>query len=110
MSIRITDQDLQHLQAFPGTRKVAVMQKIMSLAPSQITVLEGNNHFEKAVLGLRRGGYSLIDLQSVETAFTTVWYRRGKALLGLAAGAYVTMLLWEAQDCGESTTQMTWRV
>lgn len=109
METRINDEDIEHLQAFPGSRKAAVMEKIMALKPAESMVLEGDEHFETTVLKLRRDGYGLIDLQRQETAFTTLWYRKGKALLGLA-GAEVAMLLWEASTGGGATTLMTWRV
>jgi len=110
METRISDEDLEHLQAFPDSRKAAVMEKIMALAPAESVVLEGDGHFETTVLKLRRDGYGLIDLRSLETTFTTVWYRKGKALLGLA-GVEMAMLMWEASACGGgATTLMTWRV
>jgi hypothetical protein len=36
-------------------------------------VLEGDNDFAKTVLGLRREGYSLIDLRRQDISFSTVW-------------------------------------
>jgi len=110
METRINDEDLGHMAAFPESRKAAVMKRIMGHAPAENVVLEGDDSFESAVLRLRRDGYGLIDLQRQETAFTTVWYRKGKALLGLA-GVEVAMLMWEASACGGgATTLMTWRV
>ncbi len=61
------------------------------------------------MLKLRRDGFRLIDLQRHDTAFSTLWYRKGKSLLGLAAED-VAMLLWELEESGASTTVMTWRV
>ncbi|MBI2752547.1 MAG: hypothetical protein HYX46_03390 [Betaproteobacteria bacterium] len=60
-------------------------------------VSNGDHDFERILLKLRRDGFRLIDLQREDTAFTTVWYRRGKSFLGLAAED-VPMLLWEMQD------------
>jgi hypothetical protein len=109
METSINDEDMEHLRAFPDSRKAAVMEKIMALVPAESVELEGDEHFETTVLKLRRDGYGLIDLQRQETAFTAVWYRKGNALLGLA-GAEVAMLMWEARACGGATTLMTWRV
>jgi hypothetical protein len=109
METRISAEDIEHLQAFPDSRKAAVMKRIMTLDPAASVVLEGDGHFEETVTTLRREGYGLIDLQRQETAFTTVWYRRGQALLGLAA-PNVAMLMWEASADGGMTTLMTWKV
>ena len=110
MKSRIDHKDLEHLQAFPGERKAAVMQRIMSLMPTERMVLSGDNDFEKTVLKLRREGYGLIDLQPQESAFSCVWYRRSKALFS-RAGADVAMLLWEMQEpAGPLTTVLTWRL
>ena len=107
---RIHDEDIEHLEAFPGERKAAVMHKIMSLMPAGRVVLSGDNDFEKTVLKLRREGYGLIDLQPHEQAFSCIWYRRSKALFS-RAGADVAMLLWEMQDPpGALTTVLTWRL
>ena len=100
---------MKHLQSFPDTRKATVMQRIMSLKPSKSLVSDGDHDFEKSVLKLRRDGFRLIDLQRHDTAFSTVWYRKGKSFLGLTAGD-AAMLLWEMQDSNASTTVMTWRV
>lgn len=105
---RINDQDMEHLQSFPPERKVAVLDRIMSRKPAESLVLNGDSDFEKTLLKLRREGYQLIDLQREDIAFTTVWYRNGKALFG-RAGADVAMLLWEIQEPGGSTSVYTWR-
>ena len=109
MNARIDHEDMKHLQAFSDAQKAAVMQKIMSHPPAKTVVLDGNNHFEKSVLKLRRDGFGLIDLQPQETACATVWYRRTPALLRRSGGE-VAMLLWETQERGEATTLITWRV
>ncbi len=106
---RINEEDTKHLQSFPNARKQTVLQRIMSLKPSKSIVSEGDHDFEKTVLKLRRDGFRLIDLQRHDTAFTTVWYRKGKSFLGLAAED-AAMPLWELKDPGASTTVMTWRV
>ena len=108
MKARITDQDMAYLQRFPDATRAAVLQRIMARKPAESVVLEGENDFEKTILKLRREGYGLIDLQRQDIAFTTVWYRKGKALFG-RAGADVAMLLWEMQAPSASTTVLTWR-
>ena len=110
MKSRLDHKDMEHLQAFPGERKEMVLRKIMSLMPAERLVLDGDNDFEQAVLRLRREGYGLIDLQRQDTAFSSIWYRRSRALFS-RAGADVAMLLWEMQDPpGALTTVLTWRI
>lgn len=109
MRARINYEDIEHLQGFSAVQKSSVLQKIMSRPPAKTVVMEGNNHFEKTLIRLRRDGYALIDLQPQETACTSVWYRRKAALLKPPA-ADVAMLLWEAQEHGEATTVITWKV
>ena len=108
MKARITDEDMAALQSFPHATRVSVLQRIMQRKPAESVVLDGDNAFEKTILKLRREGYALIDLQRQDIAFTTVWYRKGKALFG-NAGSDVAMLLWEMQEPSASTTVMTWR-
>jgi len=109
MKSRIDRKDLEHLEAFPGDQKAKVMQKIMSLQPTERVVLDEDNSFERAVLKLRREGYGLIDVQRQEIAFTCIWYRKTKSLFN-GAGADVAMLLWEMQEPGAETTVLTWRI
>jgi len=109
MKSRIDRKDLEHLEAFPGDQKAQVMQKIMSLQPTERVVLDEDNSFERAVLKLRREGYGLIDVQRQEIAFTCIWYRKTKSLFN-GAGADVAMLLWEMQEPGAETTVLTWRI
>ena len=109
MATRISDEDLEHLRAFPESRKAAVMKRIMGQAPAQNVVLEGDDSFESAIFRLRRDGYGLIDLQRQETAFSTVWYRKS-VMPARFAREDVTMLLWETQAAGESTTLIRWRI
>ena len=109
MKARIDRRDLAHLEAFPGDQKAKVMRKIMSVHPTERVVLDEDNAFEKAVLKLRREGYSLIDVERQEIAFSCIWYRKTKSLFN-GAGADVAMLLWEMQDRGCETTVLTWRI
>lgn len=109
MKARINSEDMKHLQRFSTAQKEEVLRKIMEQPPARKVVLGGNNDFEKTLIRLRRDGYALIDLQPQETACTSVWYRRKPALLRRPS-ADVAMLLWEAQDAGEATTVITWKV
>lgn len=110
MKSRIDQKDLEHLEAFPGDQKAAVLQKIMSRHPTERIVLEEDNGFEKTLLKLRREGFNLIDLQRQETAFTCVWYRKAKSLFN-GSGVDVAMLLWEMHDpIKVQTTVLTWRL
>lgn len=109
MNTQINYEDMGYLHVFPGDRKAAVMRKIMSHEPGKSVVLNGDKGFEEAMQNLHHHGYGLIDLRPQETAFTAVWYRKGRALLERAQEE-VAMLLWEAQENGNSTTVMMWRV
>jgi len=109
MKSRIDQRDLEHLEAFPGDRKAKVMRKIMAMQPTERVLLDGDNSFEKAILKLRKEGYSLIDLQRQEISFACTWYRETKSLFN-GAGADVAMLLWEMQERGTETTVLTWRI
>lgn len=108
MKARINDQDMAYLQSFPRAERAAVLERIMARKPAESVVLDGDNAFEKTILKLRREGYRLINLERQDIAFTTVWYRNGKALFG-HAGADVALLLWEMQEPRASTTVLTWR-
>ena len=109
MNAQINYEDMEYLHVFPGDRKAAVMQKIMSHEPGKSVVLDGDEGYEEAVKNLHHHGYGLIDLHPHETAFTAIWYRKGKAMFERASEE-VAMLLWEAQENGNSTTVMTWQV
>ena len=108
MNAQLTEVDHEHMRTFPQHRKTQVMKKIMSLTPVSNEMRNDRHQFEKTLLNLRRGGYRLIDLQSLENAFTTVWYRKGHSLLG--RGADVTMVLWECNEDSDATTVMNWKV
>ncbi len=110
MKTRIDKRDLAHLEAFPGDQKAKVMRKIMSLQPTERVLLDSANSFEKAILKLRKEGYSLIDVQRQEISFACVWYRETKSLFN-GNGADVAMLLWEMlEEAGTETTVLTWRI
>ena len=110
MKSRIDDKDLRHLEAFPGDQKAKVMRKIMAMQPTERVRLDGDNSFEKAILKLRKEGYSLIDVQRQEVSFTCIWHRETKSLFN-GNGADVAMLLWEMQEeKSTETTVLTWRI
>ena len=109
MDTRINDRDIKHLHAFPDDRKAALMRRIMSQRPDRTVKLTGEDDFEKQLLKLRGDGYKLIDLQRHEHSFSSTWYRRGISMLGRER-VQVTMLVWEQDEPGSSTTVLTWRV
>ena len=80
----------------------------MTLTPLKTVLHQGGNQFEKAVLNMHRESFRLIDLQPHETAFTSVWIRNNRALIGDSMD--VTMLVWEDGEIYDSTTIMTWRI
>lgn len=57
---------------------------------------------------MHRESFLLIDLQPHETAFTSVWIRKNRTLMGSSTD--VTMLLWEDGEVCDSTTIMTWQI
>jgi hypothetical protein len=95
------------MNAFPAGKKLGLMEKIMSLAPTNSHVFEGNNHYERAILRLRKDAYQLIDLQPQEFVLTSVWRRKFRSVIGLPR-VEVAMLLWMSEE--ESTTLTTWRI
>jgi hypothetical protein len=105
----INDRDIKHLHAFPDDRKTALMRRIMSQRPDRTVKLTGKNDFEEQLLKLREDGYRLIELQRHEHSFSSTWYRRGVSILGRER-VQVTMLVWEHDEPGSSTTVLTWRV
>jgi hypothetical protein len=109
LDTRINDRDIKHLHAFPDERKSAVMRRVMSQRPDRTVKLTGRDDFEKTLLDLRRDGYKLIDLQRHEGAFSSVWYRKGVSMFG-GGRTHVTMVVWEAEESGGSTTVLSWRL
>jgi hypothetical protein len=105
---QINDRDREYMQAFPAQLKARVMHKILSQEPEENVVYQGNNRFEIAMMNIHRDGYGLIDMQPHETAFSSVWYRKGRKLTGKSAE--VIMLMWEEGDHGETTTVANWKL
>jgi len=106
-TLRITDDDLDHMNAFPAGRKLELMAKIMSRTAAANVVLTGNNHYERAILRLRRDDFQLIDLQPQEFLFTSVWCRKCRSVIGMPR-LQVAMLLWVSEE--KLTHLTTWRI
>lgn len=109
MDTRINERDIKHLHAFPDERKALLLQRIMSRKPDRTVKLTGKQDFEKTLLGLRRDGYKLIDLQRHEHSFSSTWYRRSVAMFGRGR-VQVTMVVWEQDERDSATTVLTWRL
>ena len=107
---RISEEDMQHLHAFPHERKATLMERIAAHEANKAVRLVGRDHFERTLARLRRDGFVLVDVQRQEISFACVWYRETKSLFN-GAGADVAMLLWEMQEeRGTETTVLTWRI
>jgi hypothetical protein len=109
MATRINESDTQHMNDFPAEQKAHVMEKIMSRTPLTSEQCMESHHYEKTMMRLHSEGYRLIDLQPLETALTTVWYRQGRSM-PWHKRADVKMVVWETEPSGETTTVMTWRI
>ena len=83
LSVAITDRDRRYMDAIPVARRLGIMRRIMCGPPTEEVHLKGNNNYAKAMLKLRASRLRLIDLQRQETAFTAVWHRKSKSVLGL---------------------------
>jgi hypothetical protein len=106
----ITEKDMKHMKAFSPALRLALMQKIMSRAPVEERVFEGNTRSVLALWRLRVEGLKLVDLQPQETAFTTVWYRTGRTLLNRQKPNVAAMVIWELNDDEEVATFKVWHV
>ncbi len=104
---RINDSDIERMNAFPANEKTRIMETINSLTPLSNQANSEPNYYGKTMMRLRDEGYSLIDMQSYETALTMVWYHKSRMPYSRVD---VTMILWELQEDGETTTVITWRV
>jgi hypothetical protein len=104
---RITDGDHDHMKAFPAPQKLRLIEKIMSCSPATSAAFSGNNHYERAILRLRRDDFHLIDLQPQEFLFTSVWFKKCRSALGMPR-VEIAMLLWTADE--ELTHLRTWRL
>lgn len=111
MATAITDDDRGHMNTFPVTQKVRIIQRIMSTLPMARWNWEGNNGYIRTMLQLRARGLRLIDLQPQETAFTAIWYRKERSLLGRLKAEVAAMVVWEFNgDTGGITTVIVWHL
>jgi hypothetical protein len=104
---RITDDDRDHMRAFPAHQKLQMMEKIMSCTPATNAAFSGNNHYERAILRLRRDDFRLIDLQPQEFLLTSVWCKKRRSAIGMPR-LEVALLLWIVDE--ELTHLRTWRL
>ena len=105
--VPISEEDLQHLDTFPGGRKATLMQRMTAHEPNKVVQFDGEFAFERTALRLRRDGYRLIHLQSQQTSFSSVWYRKSDGVMSWRR-AEITMVVWEEQEDGSTTTVLTW--
>jgi hypothetical protein len=105
--VPISEEDLQHLDTFPGGRKATLMQRMTAHEPNKVVQFDGEFAFERTALRLRRDGYRLIHLQSQEASFSSVWYRKSDGVMSWRR-AEITMVVWEEQEDGSTTTVLTW--
>ena len=105
--VPISEEDLQHLDTFPGGRKATLMERMTAREPNKVVQFDGEFAFEKTALRLRRDGYRLIHLQSQETSFSSVWYRKSDGVMSWRR-AEITMVVWAEQEGGSTTTVLTW--
>jgi hypothetical protein len=111
MATLITSQDMEYMKAFPADRKVKIMREIMSRSPVAERNFEGNTYCVKTILQLRADGLRLIDLQPLECAFTSIWYKRNGSLLGRAKTEVAAMVVWEGNDRDDDvTTVKIWKI
>ena len=103
----INEGDLEHMNAFPAGKKLALLEKIMSRIPSASAAFTGSNHYERAILRLHKDSFLLIDLQPQEFLFTSVWHRKFRSVIGMPR-LEVAMLLWVVDE--ELTHLRTWRI
>jgi hypothetical protein len=82
---------------------------MMHGAPAEEWQFEGKDEYARTLLRLREGGLRLIDLQPMETAFTSVWYGKYTSLSGRPGSEAIALLVWEqgARDA-EVTTLRIW--
>ena len=111
MATAITHEDLGYMRNFPPQKKMGVIHEIMSKSPVKEWNLEGNNNYVKTILRLRAGGLMLIDLQPLETAFTSVWYKKNGSLLKREKSEIAALVVWEFNsDDKDLTTIRVWDI
>ena len=106
----ITEKDVKHMRAFSHSERAALMQKIMSKTPVEERVFEGNSRSVRALWRLRAEGLKLVDLNSQETVFTSIWYRNGRSILSPQKPHVAAMIVCEVNDEQEVATFKIWHV
>lgn len=107
----ITSEDMSRMKAFPAAHKSRIMQEIMTRSPVAESNYEGDTGFVKTILKLRADGLRLIDLQPLENACTSVWYKRSGSLLGRTNEDIAAMVIWESSGRAyDVTTVKIWRL
>jgi hypothetical protein len=101
---RISSRDLDYQRDFPDAEKARLMRAVLSALPEDVKTTSGKHDFEKSLLKLRADGFRLIDMQSLEVALTTVWYRKSALLLGFVKSEVVIALDWTMMDDGRNET------
>lgn len=111
METVITAEDMDHMSAFPVDKKAKVMREIMSKTPTEEQVFEGSNNYTKIISRIRADGLRLIDLQLMETAFTSVWYGKNGGLLNRNKSEAVALVVWESNGNDDDiTTVRLWHL
>lgn len=107
----ITDHDRGHMKSFPVEQRARIIRKIMTNPPVTEWNLDGDNSYVRAMLRLRARGLGLIDLQPQEDAFSAIWYRRERSLLGRPKAEVAAMVVWERDgNAGGITTFRVWHI
>lgn len=102
--VGISPSDMDDQRDFPGAEKARLMRAVLSALPENVKTTSGKHDFEKSVLKLRADGFRLIEMQSLEVALTTVWYRKSASLLGFVKSEAVIALDWTMMDDGRNET------
>lgn len=104
---RISEEDMQHLHAFPHERKATLMERIAAHEANKAVRLVGRDHFERTLARLRRDGFVLVDVQRQAHAFSSVWFRKSEGVQGRRR-AEAIIVTSEELDEGPVTTVLTW--
>jgi hypothetical protein len=108
----ISPSDMDYQKDFSDAEKARLMRAVLLASPEEVKTTSGKHDFEKSLLRLRADGFRLIDMQWLEVALTTVWYRKSVSLLGFAKSEVVIALDWTMMDDrgNETTTLRRWRL
>lgn len=108
----ISPRDMNYQRDFSSAEKARLRRALLSALPEDVITTSGRHDFEKSLLRLRADGFCLIDLQSLEVALTTVWYRKSVSLLGFVKSEVVIALDWTMMNEGDAeiTSMRRWRL